>query len=340
MATITTEPAQEVASPETKTQLGRKLPLPGTAARGKVLWSYAIPLTLIHLLALGAFTPWFFSWTGVAVWAVSHYLFGMIGITLCYHRYLSHRSFEAPKWVQRWLDVMALWCFEDTPIRWVATHRMHHNHSDEPNDPHSPLASFFWGHMGWLLIRNEEVHNFGVYQKYARDLMNDRFYMALERTKWLRVAIYLSQAPVYFGIGFVLSLLGGGVTAQAVSLGWSTLFWGMLVRTVTVWHVTWSVNSLTHVFGYRNFDTTDESRNNWLVGWVAAGEGWHNNHHHDPAAATVQIRWWEVDTTYYFIKLMEKLGMARNVIPPRHVRRNEPAPLFDGDGDPPRRASA
>jgi stearoyl-CoA desaturase (delta-9 desaturase) len=135
------------------------------------------------------------------------------------------------------------------------------------------------------------------------------------------VWIYVAHAVAFFAVGYGLGWAIDGTAAGALQFGVSLFVWGALVRTVAVWHITWSVNSLSHIFGYKNHDTDDHSTNNWLVALLTVGEGWHNNHHHDPASASNQHRWWEFDITYYEIKLLEKLGLAKKVIPPRSVRQ-------------------
>ncbi len=310
------EPVQlnEAATPPSA---AAHLPMPDTIVRGKVLWQYAIPIAALHLLALLAFVPWLFTWTGLIVMIVGVHVFGQ-SINICYHRLLAHRSAQVPKWLERLYVILALCCMQDTPGRWVATHRFHHNHSDEPADPHSPLVTFLWGHVGWLIIHNAGTHNIGTYRKYAPDILADPFYLYLEKSRtW--VWIYVGHALLYFATGLAIGGATGGLMA-GLQFGSSLLVWGVIVRTVVVWHITWSVNSLTHLFGYSSYETGDHSRNNWLVGLLALGEGWHNNHHYDPASASNQRRWWEIDVTYYEIKLLELLGLARNVIPPKHRR--------------------
>ena len=295
-----------------------RLPAPAGACPLRIFWKYAIPIAAVHLLATLAALPWFFSWTGLVLFLVGVPLYGQ-GINLVYHRLLSHRSFKVSKCLERSFVVGTLCCMQDTPARWVATHRFHHTHSDEPGDPHSPLVAFLWAHVGWLVIRNREVQALSTYEKYARDILDDPFYMRLERsTLW--IWIYVAHAALYFLAGLGWVLLAGGTAAAAAQFGLSLLVWGVFLRTVGVWHVTWSVNSVTHLFGYRNYETGENSRNNWLVGLLAAGEGWHNNHHYDPASASVQHRWWEIDPTYYLIKLLERVGLAWDVIPPKHRR--------------------
>lgn len=304
------------------------LPLPATVRRKQVLWLYVAAFATIHVLALLAFVPWLFSWTGLAICLLGIHFVGH-GITLCYHRLLTHRSFRTPKWVERLLVVNAMFNMEDTPAKWVAWHRMHHLFSDEQQDPHSPLVNWFWGHMGWLTIHNVGTHDISAYHKYARDILQDPFYLALEKNRWLSVAIYAGHAAILTAIGYGLGLGLWGRHAAGVQLAASVLVWGVFVRTVAVWHITWSVNSLTHLFGYRSYETADNSRNNWFVALLTVGEGWHNNHHHDEASASNQHRWWEFDVVYYEIRLLEMLGLASHVVRPRferHAERTSPAP--------------
>jgi stearoyl-CoA desaturase (delta-9 desaturase) len=295
-----------------------RLPLPATVRRSQLIWSYVIGLGVIHLLALLVFVPYLFSWTGVVLLLVGIHVYGH-GITMCYHRQLTHRSFETPKWLERCFATIALCCLEDTPAKWVCWHRIHHNHSDEPEDPHSPLVNFLWSHFGWLMVNNVGTHDIAAYYKYARDILEDPFYMLLEKRRWLHAAIYGAHALVYFLVGYGV---GWAVWGQAVALqfGLSLLVWGAIARTVAVWHITWSVNSVTHTFGYQNYNTGDHSKNNWLVGILAGGEGWHNNHHYDQASACNQHRWWEFDIAWQQVKFLRALGLARNIVPPKHLR--------------------
>ncbi len=284
----------------------------------QVNWLYAGTIGLVHLLALLALIPYCFSWTGVIVMLIGVHVFGQ-GITIGYHRLLTHRSFRTPTWVEHIFAILGICCLEDTPVRWVVIHRMHHVDSDEQPDPHTPLVNFLWSHMGWLMYRNRATHSMSATEKFGKDLLRDPFYMKLEKRPILQFYIVYIQLMIYFVAGFIAGWFYGGL-ASAIQLGVSLVVWGVFVRTVAVWHITWSVNSLSHMFGYRNYDTGEESRNNWLVALLTVGEGWHNNHHQDPSAATVQHRWWEFDISYYEIKLLEKLGLASDVIVPRHLR--------------------
>jgi fatty-acid desaturase len=293
-----------------------KIALPEGVQPYRADWSNVVPIATYHLIALLAFVPYYFSWSGVIVAVIAARLTGMLGINLAYHRLLAHRGFKCPRWLEHTLVVIAICCVQDTPARWVAVHRRHHQYSDEQPDPHSPLAGFLWGHMGWLMFRNPKLSRLGIYDRYAKDILRDPFYVALERN-WLQVKIIALQWVVFFAGGFVAELLLGGSLAEALQFGLSILIWGVFVRTVFVWHQTWAVNSVTHVWGYRNYATEEDSRNNLLIGYLAHGEGWHNNHHADPRSARHGHRWWELDTSYWTIRMFAALGLAWDVAEPR-----------------------
>ena len=286
-----------------------------------VHWEYLLPIAAVHALACLALLPWCFSWSGVALAVAGTNFFGTLGINLCYHRLLAHRSLAVPRWLERTLTTIALCSLEDTPARWVANHRLHHQHSDGPPDPHSPRDGVLWAHMGWLFERVPQRRSLAFLEKYSRDILADGYYRSLERHPWAVLAIYAAHAVAFAAVGLLVGRWSGGDWGHGLRLAASWVVWGVYVRTVLVWHITWSVNSLTHLFGYRTYETGEDSRNNWLVGLVAMGEGWHNNHHHDPSSASVQHAWWEVDVTYYLIRGLERLGLATEVIRPRHVRR-------------------
>jgi fatty-acid desaturase len=291
-----------------------------SAVTNRIVWRYTAPIVTLHLLALAVFIPWLFSWTGVVLLVVGIYVYGGLGINIAYHRLLTHRSFKCPLWLERFFVVVAICCLEDSPGSWVATHRLHHNDSDERPDPHSPLVSFLWSHVGWMLVENREVRSFSAYERFARDVLRDPFYMRLQRTK-LTIWIYVAHAAVYYLAGFTAGWAAGGNLLAGVQFGLSLLVWGAIVRTVCVWHITWSVNSLAHLYGYRSYETGENSRNNWFVALLSNGEGWHNNHHVDPASASVSHRWWEIDPIYGLIRVLEFVGLASDVIRPRHLRR-------------------
>lgn len=301
---------------------GARLPLPAGVNLRRVHWHYAISFVVLHAAALLVFVPYFFSWVGALAFYFGVNIFGQLGVPIGYHRLLTHRSFKTPKWVERSLAVLAMCSAQETPARWVAWHRLHHKESDHREDPHSPLVTFLWGHLNWLVYENRSTNNFSHYQRYARDILEDPFYMWLEKIRYPMLYFYLGHAVLYFlaSLG-VCAACYGGLTPEAWRVTWSLFVWGVVLRTVYVWHITWAVNSLSHMFGYRNYDTSDASRNNWFVALITGGEGWHNNHHADQAAATVRHRWWEWDMNYQIIKTMEFFGLAWDIVPPVHVRR-------------------
>jgi stearoyl-CoA desaturase (delta-9 desaturase) len=301
----------------------RQLDLPAEVQPLRIDWGYLWSIAGIHVLSLLILLPWCFSWTGVVLFVAGLPLYGMFGITLCYHRLLTHQGFTCPKWLEHCFAVLGVCCLQDTPARWVAVHRLHHQHSDEQADPHSPLVNFFWAHMGWVLVRHREHSRLTFFEQYARDILRDPFYLALER-KLAWFWVYWLHALTYFAAGLASGRLTGGTWLAGLQFGISLLVWGVFFRTVFVWHATWAVNSVTHVLGYRNYETTDASRNFWPVALVGYGEGWHNNHHADQRAAAHGHKWWEIDMTYATICLMERFGLARDVVRPRVWRTAEP----------------
>lgn len=278
-----------------------------TTSPSRIRWRYAVGIPLLHVLAGLALFPYLFSWSGLVLAVIGLYVFGTLGINLCYHRLLTHRSFAVPLWLEHSLAIISLCTLQDTPACWAAMHRLHHKESDHQEDPHSPWVSLLWGHCGWLMFDNREFTNLNYYQRYSRDLLRDPFYMRLERGgAWFLT--YVSHAVLFFLAGW---LVGG------MQFGLSLLVWGVFVRTIAVWHITWSVNSLGHVFGYQNYETGDSSRNNLLIGLYSNGDGWHNNHHADPRAASHGHRWFELDVTYLTILLLRRLGLAWDIVPTR-----------------------
>lgn len=296
-----------------------RLGTPKTIQPLRIAWRDAVGLVSLHLLALLAFVPWFFSWTGVVLAFVGLYVFGTLGISLCFHRLLTHRGVVCPKWLEHTFAILGVCCAQDTPARWVAIHRQHHEHADEQPDPHSPLVNFLWAHMGWLVYRNGALIRLGIVSRYAKDVLRDPFYARLEQNFRWAWPVLISWAA-FFACGVLVELLLGGGAIDALQFGLSLLVWGVFVRTVLVWHITWSVNSVTHMWGYRNYETDDSSRNNFFIGFISNGEGWHNNHHADPRSARHGHKWWEFDLTYLTIRLFGFLGLARDIVEPSHHR--------------------
>lgn len=244
-----------------------------------------------------------------------NFVFGTIGINVYYHRFLTHKGFQCPKWLETSMAVLAICCFQETPARWVAVHRAHHEHSDEEPDPHTPVRGFLWAHVGWLLVRPLQASRLELYRRYAKDVLRDRFCKKLEDPR-IYLGIIFAHWLLFFGAGAAIALLAGGSGGEAFRFGASLLVWGVFARTVFVWHTTWSVNSVTHIWGYRNYETGENSRNNILIGYLTNGEGWHNNHHADPRSVRHGHRWWEFDLTYLTIRLLQRAGLAWRVTEP------------------------
>jgi len=252
-----------------------------------------IGLLILHLGTLLAFIPATFTWSGVAVAIVLCNLTGGIGLSLGYHRMLTHQSLRVPRWLNHTIAVLGVLGMEGGPITWVATHRRHHANSDSAGDPHNGRRGLRWSHMEWLYRPNEARPTQDEMQRLTPDLMSDPFYRFLERTN-----LYWQ-----IGLGLALLLLGG--------VSW--VIWGMFVRVIFTIHVTGLVNSVAHNFGYQTYQTGDESRNNWWVALLTWGDGWHNNHHAFPSSARHGLRWFEFDTTWLTICTLKALGLADSV---------------------------
>jgi stearoyl-CoA desaturase (delta-9 desaturase) len=254
----------------------------------------------VHAGALAA--PLFFTWKGVLLTLVLGWVFGGLGICLGYHRLLAHRGFHTYPAVRRTLAWLGSLAGEGPPITWIANHRKHHQFSDRAGDPHSPRDGRWWSHMLWLFPRRHDPQWTQMLQRYAPDLCKERFMRFLDRSfLWWQ-----------FAAGGVL--LAVGWTFWDLHTGLSFLFFGLFLRLVYVLHVTWLVNSAAHIWGYRNYETPDNSRNLWWVGLLAYGEGWHNNHHAFQRCARHGHRWWELDLTWVVIWSLERLGLAWNVV--------------------------
>jgi fatty-acid desaturase len=279
-------------------------------------WVNVFGIAFYHLVALLAVFPYFFSWTGVILVILGNFVFGMVGIGVFYHRFLTHKGFQCKKWLEYVMAILAICCFQETPARWVAAHRRHHEHSDDEFDPHTPVQGFLWAHIGWILVKSPEMSRYELYGRYVKDVLRDPFYRKLEDQRYYLGIIFV-QFFLFFAAGAVIVFLNGGTSSEIVRFGISILVWGVFVRTVFVWHVTWSVNSITHMWGYRNYETGENSRNNILIGLLANGEGWHNNHHADPGSASNWHRWWEIDLTYLTIRLLAQMGLAWRITEPR-----------------------
>jgi fatty-acid desaturase len=288
----------------------------------RINWVNVVGITAYHLIALLAVFPYFFSWTGVVLFVLGIFLFGMVGINIFYHRFLTHKGFQCPKWLEHAMAVFAVCSFQETPAQWVAIHRRHHEHADDEPDPHTPIRSFLWAHVGWILVKSPELSRYETFARYAKDVLRDPFYRMLEK-QWAYLGIIYAQWVVFFAGGFVVTWLGGSTPAEALQFGLSLLVWGVFVRTVYIWHSTWAINSVTHLWGYRNYETDEHSRNNVICGILVNGEGWHNNHHADPRSARHGHMWWELDLSYWTIRLLGRLGLAWRITEPQVQKSGE-----------------
>ncbi len=261
-------------------------------------WLRTLPFIAMHLACLGIF---FVGWSPFAVAvAISLYALRMFAITGFYHRYFSHRSFKTSRLAQAIFAIIGAASVQRGPLWWAAHHRHHHNYADRVGDTHSPKQDgFLWSHVGWFLSRA----NFPTRSRRVQDLMRYPELRFLDRFDVL--------VPAVLAVG--LYLFGALLEAKAPGLGVSgaqLLIWGFFVSTVALYHATFTINSLAHQFGRRRYETPDDSRNNLWLALLTFGEGWHNNHHYYPASARQGFYWWELDITWYFLKLLEKLGIV------------------------------
>jgi fatty-acid desaturase len=253
-------------------------------------WSFAIFIIVLHAAAIAAL--FYFTWSALVVFFAMWMLSANVGIAITYHRLLTHRGFIVPKWLEYTMTICSTMALQGGPIFWVACHRLHHQLSDRPGDPHSPRDGKWWSHMGWILYGT--IHN-GDPQlaRYAPDLMRDRVHVWLSKYHLLPITL-VSIGLYYFG-----------------GLPW--LLWGTAMRAVVGLHTTWAVNSVTHVWGSRRFDTRDDSTNNWWVALLTGGEGWHNNHHANPVSATHGMAWYEIDVNFWIIRVLGFMGLAKKI---------------------------
>lgn len=255
----------------------------------------------IHLGALAAFWPGFFSWPAVLSMVALSYLTCGLGIALCYHRTLTHRGLRLRKPLEYLLAIFGALALQGDPIRWVAVHRKHHAHADREGDPHSIHLGFTWAHVEWIYRHNVALPSDDETLHFAPDLCADPFYRVMA---WMNL-------PLQIALGLILFWLGG----------WAFVVWGIFVRLVVMYHSTWLVNSAAHTLGYRTFRTGDHSTNCWWVALLSFGEGWHNNHHAFPYSARHGLRWFEIDTTWWHVKFLKFLLLADRIrIPSRAMQ--------------------
>jgi sn-2 palmitoyl-lipid 9-desaturase len=265
-------------------------------------WSHGLSWTNVAFFgsihAAAFLAPWFFSWSALGTMVSLHWLFGSIGICLGYHRLLTHRSFQVPKWLEYSIAVLGALAMQGGPVFWVGGHRQHHLHTEDwDKDPYSAKRGFWWSHMLWIFYPTQESFDPNIYRRWAPDLAKDAFY------RWLDKYFLALQIPV----ALLLYAIGD----------WSFVIYGVFLRAVILWHTTWLINSASHITGYRTFkETGDNSRNLWWTAILTYGEGWHNNHHAYPNVAPAGRTWWEVDPTWWVIQGLQKLGLAKKVVMP------------------------
>jgi stearoyl-CoA desaturase (delta-9 desaturase) len=257
----------------------------------KTNWTVTSVMAILHLGAVAAL--FFFNWPALAATILLYWMTTGLGISMGYHRLHTHRSYKVPVGLEYFFAVCGALTLEGGPISWVATHRIHHQKSDLPGDPHSPNEGAWWAHAGWLLSGESMHNNTRAMSKYAPDLAKDRFYVWLNNYHWLPTLVL---APLLFALG-----------------GLPLMLWGIFVRVVFGLHATWLVNSATHMWGRRRFATRDNSRNNWWVALMTFGEGWHNNHHAHPTSARHGLAWYELDLSWIQIRILKFFGIAKSV---------------------------
>ena len=261
-------------------------------------WRENLPFWAVHVAALVGAIRVGWSWQAAA-WLVGGYAVRMFAITAGFHRYFSHRTYKTGRVFQFVLALLGMSAAQQGPLWWAAHHRNHHKHSDAPEDVHSPVQrGFWWSHVGWILSTRHK----GTDLDRIRDLAR---YPELRFLNNHDLAIVIAM-------GFLTYFAGGTVA----------LFWGFFVPIVCAWHITFCINSLAHVWGRRRYATSDDSRNNVVLAVLTFGEGWHNNHHHYQRSARQGFFWWEVDISYYVLKVLERLRVVWDVAGvPAHVRQ-------------------
>jgi len=259
---------------------------------------------LIHIVALGVLFIRFR--IGYLWWLVATYTVRMFGVTAGYHRYFSHRSYKLGRIPQFLMAFLAQTSGQKGVLWWAAQHRVHHRNSDRENDVHSPARrGFWWSHAGWVLSNEfdaydaKSVADFGKYPELRW----------IDRHHWVPGLLFAS--------GMALITL--------IRHDPGIFLWGYVLSTVLLYHCTFAINSFAHVFGTQRFETADHSRNNWLLALITLGEGWHNNHHYSISSCRQGFRWWEIDITYYALKLLSWLGIARDLRPFRAIREGSRA---------------
>jgi len=265
--------------------------LPQESRYSKLSVVTCVVLAWFHVQAVAAVFS--FSWTNLIVAAFLYWMAVGLGISMGYHRLHTHRGFKTSKLFEYFLAICGTLTLEGGPIFWVAIHRRHHQHSDQPLDPHTPRVSGFWAHIGWILFGEAQHNNTATMSRYAPDLGKDPFYRWLTTYHWVPLTV----------LGFALLGIGG----------WPLVNWAIFLRVVLGLHATYLVNSATHLWGRRRFATQDDSKNSWWVALLTFGEGWHNNHHAHPTSARHGLAWYEFDPTWIELKFLRAVGLVWDV---------------------------
>jgi stearoyl-CoA desaturase (delta-9 desaturase) len=271
--------------------------------QGRINWITAIVMGLFHIGAIAAL--FCFSWKNLAAFAITYFFAINVGIGMAYHRLLTHRGYRTPRWLEYFVTACGTMALEGGPIFWVATHRVHHQNSDQEGDPHTPHDGTWWAHAGWIISGRALHSETALLGRYAPDLTRDKGHVWLSKFHWVPITVVgLLQVAIGAALAPAGSRILGGITM---------MLWGTFLRVVVGLHATWLVNSATHLVGTRRFETKDDSRNSWWVALLTGGEGWHNNHHAHPVSARHGLAWYELDINYYGIWLLSKLGLAQKV---------------------------
>lgn len=273
--------------------------LSGSRISGKqetqINWPTVFFLVGFHIGSVVALFFW--SWPALITAALLYWIASGLGIGMGYHRLMTHRAYVVPKILEYCLIFFGSLALEGGPIQWATTHRVHHAHTDKSGDPHTPRDGRWWSHIGWILARTSQLLDKNQLQRYSADLTSQRFYRLLNRFYYVPL--------ITLGVG----LLTFG--------GWRVMLWGTVLRVTVGLHATWLVNSATHLWGSRRFATSDDSRNNWWVALLTWGEGWHNNHHAHPRAARHGHAWYEIDVSWWGIRFLQLVRLAKAVRLPR-----------------------
>lgn len=257
----------------------------------RIQWDTSIVIVVFHILAIWALFN--FSWQNLLAAAVVWWATNSWGIGMGYHRLLTHGGYKTPKLIEYFLTVCGTLALQSGSLQWVTTHRMHHAFTETDRDPHSPRDGTFWAHIGWLMRGTALTHDEETVRRFAPDLLKDKFHVFVSRYFFMTTII---AAAILYAIG-----------------GWTMVLWAICLRQVVGWHSTFLVNSATHLWGTRRFETPDDSRNNGLIAALTFGEGWHNNHHAHPRSARHGLAWYELDINWLQIRFLEKIGLAKKV---------------------------